>query len=225
MQSTETLLLLSTPRTISPFDQTLQIVLSQVPQCNLSVEELKRLGRVLDRTDDTQAADAVRLLLFTGARSSEITGLRWEWIRGTRAVLPDSKTGPKTIQLPPPARAVIGSLPRGGEFVFPHPGGSGPLRDLGRRWSKLRAFAKLDDVRLHDLRHTAASQAVMAGENLPLVGKLLGHRRHRTTAGYAHLDDKHLIEVADHIGTIIAKAMANVSIGIEYCPRGKNESD
>ncbi len=74
----------------------------------LSVEELERLGPVLDRTDDTQAAAAVRLLLFTGARSSEITGLRWKWIRGTRAVLPDSKTGPKTIQLPPPAWAVQG---------------------------------------------------------------------------------------------------------------------
>ena len=67
----------------------------------LSLEELKRLGFVLDHTDDTQAAAAVRLLLFTGARSSEITGLKWGWIRGTRAVLPDSKTGPKTIQLPP----------------------------------------------------------------------------------------------------------------------------
>ncbi|WP_428097640.1 hypothetical protein [Candidatus Rariloculus sp.] len=76
----------------------------------LSVEELKRLGFVLDHAEDTQAAAAIRLLLFTGARSSEITGLKWAWIRGTRAVLPDSKTGPKTIQLPPPAKAVLQSL-------------------------------------------------------------------------------------------------------------------
>lgn len=74
----------------------------------LSLDELKRLGFVLDQADDRQAA--VRLLLFTGARPSEVTGLRWDWIRGARAVLPDSKTGPKAIQLPPPARAVLAGL-------------------------------------------------------------------------------------------------------------------
>ena len=57
-------------------------------------------------------------------------------------------------------------------------------------------------LRLHDLPHTAASQAFMAGENLPLVGKLLGHRRHRTTAGYAHLDDAHLVEAAKTSGAL-----------------------
>ena len=85
----------------------------------LSLDELKRLGFVLEHAEDKQAAAAIRLLLFTGARSSEITGLRWAWIRGTRAVLPDSKTGPKTIQLPPPARAVLNGLPHTGPFVFP----------------------------------------------------------------------------------------------------------
>ena len=70
------------------------------------------------------------------------------------------------------------------------------------------ADAKLDRLRLHDLRHTAASQAVMAGEDLPLVGKLLGHRRHRTTAGYAHLADNHLVEESDKVGSIIAQVMA-----------------
>ena len=114
-------------------------------------------GFVLDHADDTQAAAAVRLLLFTGARSSEITGLRWEWIRGTRTVLPDSKTGPKTIQLPPPARVVLESLARDSAHVFPHPTGSGPMRDLKYRWSKLRVLAGLEDVRVHDLRHSCAS--------------------------------------------------------------------
>ena len=61
--------------------------------------------------------------------------------------------------------------------------------------------------------HTAASQAVMAGENLPLVGKLLGHRRHRTTAGYAHLDDAHLVEAAQRVGRIIERAMSGSASG------------
>ena len=121
----------------------------------LSVDELKRLGFVLDHAEDKQAA-AFRLLLFTGARSSEITGLRWDRIRGTRAVLPDSKTGPKTIQLPPPARAVLSGLPRTGRFVFPNRRGDGPMTDLGLRWQKLRDLAGLDDVRIHDCRHTVA---------------------------------------------------------------------
>ncbi len=68
--------------------------------------------------------------------------------------------------------------------------------------------APLGSLRLHDLRHTAASQAVMSGENLPLVGRLLGHRRRRTTAGYAHLDDAHLVEAAEKVGAAIAAAMA-----------------
>ncbi len=71
------------------------------------------------------------------------------------------------------------------------------------------AAAGLGSLRLHDLRHTAASQAVMAGENLPLVGKLLGHRRHRTTAGYAHLSDAHLVEAAEKVAYIIHRAMSN----------------
>ncbi|MCY4496078.1 MAG: integrase arm-type DNA-binding domain-containing protein, partial [Rhodospirillaceae bacterium] len=116
----------------------------------LSADELKRLGFVLDHAEDAQAAAAIRLLLFTGARSSEITGLKWEWIRGARAVLPDSKSGPKAIQLPPPARAVLIGLPRSGPFVFPNRKGDGPMRDLGHRWNRLRALAGLDDVRIHD---------------------------------------------------------------------------
>ena len=173
----------------------------------LSLEELKRLGFVLDHADDTQAAAAVRLLLFTGARSSEITGLKWDWVRGTRAVLPDSKTGPKTIQLPPPARAVLESLPRDSAYVFPHPTGSGPMRDLKYRWSKLRVLAGLEDVRIHDLRHSYASHAVMSGLDLYTVGRLLGHADTASTERYAHLADEHVRKAAGRISRIVNDAM------------------
>ena len=117
----------------------------------LSFNELKRLGFVLDHAEDRQAAAAIRLLLFTGARSSEITGLRWDWIRDTRADLPDSKTGPKTIQLSPPARAVLHALPRTSRFVFPDPRGIGaddrpwaPLAETaGARRARRRAHPRL----------------------------------------------------------------------------------
>lgn len=77
------------------------------------------------------------------------------------------------------------------------------------RWRAVCESAGLGRLRLHDLRHTYASHAVMSGENLPLVGRLLGHRRHRTTAGYAHLADGHLVEAADKVGKIIVEAMTN----------------
>ena len=174
----------------------------------LSLDELKRLGFVLDHAEDKQAAAAIRLLLFTGARSSEITGLRWDWIRGTRAVLPDSKTGPKTIQLPPPARAVLKGLPRKGRYVFPNRSSNGPMKDLGLRWQKLRGLAGLDDVRVHDCRHTLASHAVMSGLDLYTVGRLLGHADVASTERYAHLADEHVREAAGRISGIVGDAMA-----------------
>ena len=151
----------------------------------------------------------IRLLLFTGARSSEITGLRWDWIRNTRAVLRDSKTGPKTIQLPPPAQAVLYSLPRTSRFVFPDSRGTAPMTDLGRRWLKLRAFAGLDGVRIHDARHTFASHAVMSGLDLYTVGRLLGHADSASTERYAHLEDEHVREAAGRISGIVGAAMSS----------------
>ena len=173
----------------------------------LSPDELKRLGFVLDHAGDRQAAAAIRLLLFTGARSSEITGLRWDWIRGARAVLPDSKTGPKAVQLPPPARAVLNGLPRQGRFVFPNRKGDGPMTDLGLRWHKLRDLAGLDGVRIHDCRHTFASHAVMSGLDLYTVGRLLGHADTASTERYAHLADEHVRKAAGRISGIVNDAM------------------
>ena len=173
----------------------------------LSLDELKRLGFVLDHAEDAQAAAAIRLLLFTGARSSKITGLRWDWIRGTRALLPDSKTGPKAVQLPPPARAVLAALPRTSPFVFPDSSGDGPITNLGHRWNKLRALAGLDDVRIHDCRHSFASHAVMSGLDLYTVGRLLGHADTASTERYAHLADSHVRAAAGRISGIVHDAM------------------
>ena len=99
-------------------------------------------------------------------------------------------------------RAHIGALPdaRGPDaFLFPRYAEGRGAYILATCWRAVCADAKLGTLRLHDLRHTAASQAVMSGENLPVVGKLLGHRWHRTTAAYAHLDDAHLVEAAEKV--------------------------
>ncbi len=108
------------------------------------------------------------------------------------------------------AQAHVAALPGNRNpdaFVFPNYARGKGYDSLLDCWRTVCTDAKLGSLRLHDLRHTAASQAVMAGENLPLVGKLLGHRRHRTTAGYAHLADGHLVEAAEKVGNIIAAAM------------------
>ena len=173
----------------------------------LDTDELARLGRALDAREDRwpEAVAAIRLLALTGCRRSEVLALRWRDIGEDAIALEDSKTGPRAVPLGEAARALIEGLPgarKANAFLFPrHAEGRGEW-SLTTCWRTVCAEAGLGRLRLHDLRHTAASQAVMAGENLPLVGKLLGHRRHRTTAGYAHLDDAHLVEAAERVGRL-----------------------
>ena len=159
----------------------------------LDTDELALLGRALDagEAEWPQAVAAIRLLALTGCRRSEVLNLRWRDIGEDAIKLPDSKTGPRDPEA----------------FLFScHAEGRG-LWILTNCWRTVCADAKLGRVRLHDLRLTAASHAVMSDENLPLVGKLLGHRRHETTAGYAHLADSHLVEAAEKVGNVIAAAM------------------
>ena len=182
----------------------------------LDADELARLGRALDANEARwpEAVAAIRLLALTGCRRSEVLNLRCRNIGRDAINLPDSKTGPRAVPLGEAARLYIGALPGArdpGAFLFPRYAQGRGAYGLATCWRAVCAGARLGNLRLHDLRHTVASQAVMAGENLPLVGKLLGHRRHRTTAGYAHLADAHLVEAAEKIGNVIAKAMANYS--------------
>ena len=124
--------------------------------------------------------------------------------------MPDAKTGLRSVPVGEAARALIDSLPglrKPEARLSPrHAEGRG-LWILNNCWRTVCADAKLGRLRLHDLRHTGASHAVMSGENLPLVGRLLGHRRHQTTAGYASLADGHLVEAAETVGCFIAAAM------------------
>ena len=178
----------------------------------LDTDELARLGRALDDNEARwpEAVSAIRLLALTGCRRGEVLDLRWRDIGEDAINLADSKTGPRAVPLGEAARALIKTLSGPGKpeaFLFPsfaHGKGYYPLRSC---WRAVCEVAKLGRLRLHDLRHTAASQAVTAGENLPLVGKILGHRRHRTTAGYAHLADAHLVETVEKVGSAIAEAM------------------
>ena len=178
----------------------------------LDADELARLGRALDVQEARwpEAVAAIRLLALTGCRRREVLDLRWRDIGPDALNLRDSKTGPRAVPLGEAARAHIATFAdsrKSDAFLFPSYAHGRGYDSMSNCWRAACADAKLGSLRLHDLRHTAASQAVMAGENLPLVGKLLGHKRHRTTAGYAHLADEHLVEAAEKVGLILAKAM------------------
>ena len=163
----------------------------------LSEDEYRRLGKALDEADggaggaSSAAVAALRLLALTGCRRSEILTLRWEHVdpQAGELRLPDSKTGARLVPLSRAAAEVLSSLPRipGNPWVIPGRKPGGPLRNLQYPWEIVRARAGLDDVRIHDLRHSFASRALALGESLPMIGELLGHRRVRTTARYAHL--------------------------------------
>lgn len=161
------------------------------------------------------AVAAIRLLLLTGARRREILDLRWQDVDLDRGVLflPDSKTGRKTVVLSSAAIAILENLPRVGIYVI---AGSTagtkdekPRADLNKPWSAVLKRAGLEDVRLHDLRHSFASVGVGGSLGLPIVGKLLGHTQAATTQRYAHLDTDPLKRAVDAIGDKIAAAMGS----------------
>jgi integrase len=132
----------------------------------LSPRELRRLGRALAVAErcgaiTPWAAGAVRLLVCTGARLNEILSARWTWLdldRGTLS-LPDSKTGRKVIHLNAPALEVLANLPRlgGNPCIIAGQRPGAHLVNLRSSWLRVRKAALLDEVRLHDLRHSFAS--------------------------------------------------------------------
>lgn len=162
---------------------------------------------------DPYAAAALRLLIFTGARLREILNLEWKHVDLERGLLllPDSKTGKKTIVLNAPATEVLENLPRIGRYVIAGESAGTddekPRFDLKRPWYAVRRYAGLEDVRVHDLRHNFASFGVGGGMGLPIIGKLLGHKQVATTQRYAHLDADPVRRAADEIGTRIMKVM------------------
>lgn len=182
----------------------------------LSEEELARLAQTLEDAETNgqkspHVLAAIRLLLFTGARLSEILSLRWEYIDIDRSMilLPDSKTGKKAIYLSTPALEVLADVPRLEDnphvIVGLKPGAH--LVNLQKPWRAIRGRAGLEDVRLHDLRHSFASFAAAGGSSLPVIGKLLGHTQAATTERYAHLAADPLRNANEETGQRLAAIM------------------
>jgi len=192
----------------------------------LSADELARLGAACLRCEKDEKLGLsflalVRLLIFTGARLSEILKAQWDWVDFKSGVihLPDNKTGAKTIMLPAPALDVLARLARvdGNPYIITGEGNR-YLVSVWKPWAVLRALAGLKDVRLHDLRHSFASVGAAGGMSLNVIGGLLGHRQTQTTSRYAHLAADPLKTAANQIAAAIAATMNPKHVGAEVVP-------
>ena len=161
----------------------------------LTPEEFRRLGAALRRFEargptQASAVAALRLLMLTGCRTGEILTLRWDDVDRTAGVLRlrDGKTGPRMVPLTGPVLAVLDGIERmeGVSWVIRSKSDT-RLTGLFSHWQQIRMDVGLDDVRVHDLRHSYASRALALGESLTIIGRLLGHAKVETTAKYAHL--------------------------------------
>jgi len=179
----------------------------------LTQEEYARLGKALDGAmDEPEAANALRLLALTGCRLSEIQKLKWEHVllpeRELR--LPDSKSGAKIVQLGQVAVDVLKAIPRikGNPYVITGRRDGGHLTDVQKPWRRIRKEAGLEDVRIHDLRHSFASDALELGEDLTMIGRMLGHSDIKTTARYAHLKKASVKTATERVAGRIASVLS-----------------
>jgi integrase len=177
----------------------------------LNTDELKRLTAALDKLDDPQAADVFRLCLLTGCRVGEAMSARWDDIDlpAGKWTKPGSTTKQKTDHVAPlsaPAKQLLAVLRKrtNSEWVFPADSAPGHRVTVQKSWLALCKAAKIVGLRIHDLRHSFASQLASSGASLPLIGSLLGHSNPTTTHRYAHLFDDPQRAAVERVGKIIA---------------------
>jgi integrase len=190
----------------------------------LSGDEMARLTVALANLRDQDAANAIRLLLLTGARRGELLRARWRDVNLERATWskPASTTKQNKLHVVPlsaPAcqllaamRARAGDAP---EWVFPAVIKPGPRTNLDWAWNEARTAANISDIRLHDLRHSFASQLASSGASLPLIGALLGHATPTMTARYAHLFDDPQRAAVERVGAILSGQPSAKVIGLK----------
>jgi len=178
----------------------------------LSPEEISQLWNVLkelerEGKESLYFLNMIRLLMLTGARLSEIQHAKWEWIdvRNGLLNLPNSKTGKKTIYLSPNAIQILKSIPRlpGNPYVIVGQVEGKSLNAPQKPWQRVRKLAGLNDLRIHDLRHTFASLCIAQGQSLQMVAKLLGHADTRMSERYAHLAKSSVHDAVAQIGQSI----------------------
>ena len=199
----------------------------------LSPDELAELNKVLVEAERSQTEMpgvllAIRLLIFTGCRLGEILTLKWEWVDFEAGCLrlPDSKTGSKTVQLGTPALTLLSESPPQPDnpFVIVGRRPGTHLVNLEKPWRRIRAKAKLNDVRIHDLRHTFASYGAAANLSLPMIGKMLGHTQAATTQRYAHLAADPVKQATDAVSRTIDAAMRGETAEVVFFGKSRTNN-
>lgn len=168
----------------------------------LTAAETERVKAAIEASPNRQLRFIVPLLLLTGARKRELLDAKWEHfdLDQRRWRVPHSKSGKaRYIPLSQSALDVLAQVPRWDDcsFVVPNPQTKKPYKDIFYVWNKARTEAGVPDVRIHDLRHTFASNAVSNGQSLYVVGQILGHARVTTSQRYSHLSQESLLLAAD----------------------------
>lgn len=168
----------------------------------LTAAETERVKAAIEASPNRQLRFIVPLLLLTGARKRELLDARWEHfdLEQRRWRIPHSKNGKaRHVPLSQAALDVLAQVPRWDDcsFVVPNPETKLPYKDVFYVWNKARIEAGVPDVRIHDLRHTFASNVISNGQSLYVVGQILGHARVTTSQRYSHLSQDSLLLAAD----------------------------
>lgn len=183
----------------------------------LNDDELKALLQVLTRPtdygiDNLVIVAIVKFLLLTGVRKREALDLKWcdvdtntgAWLLG------ENKSGKaRRIQLNQDALNIIRKMSRQSAYIFANPVTGIPFNDIRKTYDKIMLAAKIDNMRIHDLRHNFASLAVNSGQSLYVVQHLLGHASPQTTQRYAHLQTDTLLAASEQVAHIIKNAQAS----------------
>jgi integrase len=179
----------------------------------LKKDELTRLTEALAAHEERQVADIILFLMLTGCRRGEAFAAQWADIDLTAGTWtkPGATTKQKTdhvVPLSAAARQLLTELRRktNSKWVFPADSITGHRMTLKKAWAVICKAANITGLRVHDLRHSFASQLASGGASLPLIGELLGHSNPATTARYAHLFDDPLRQAADRVGAVITAA-------------------
>ncbi len=191
----------------------------------LSADELARFVKALAEHQDPQPVSIIRFLLMVGCRKGEAFAMRWSAVDLDTGIW--TKLGSTTKQksdhvvaLSTPVLQLLREIRDQqtakrrvlGEFVFPSiESKTGHVVDIGKTWKRVCRAANIKGLRIHDLRHSFASQLASNGASLPLIGALLGHSNPATTARYAHLFVDPQREAAEKVGAVIIAAGASAT--------------
>lgn len=183
----------------------------------VSPKELPELTKAIDKVENIYIRASFWLYLLAGLRKSELLRSKWEDIDLDRQEirLPKTKAGKvHYIPLNDPAIKILQGLPRleGNPHVFPGAKKGRPLVNIDKVWRKVRKEAKVEDVRLHDLRRTVGSWLAQSGNSLHLIGKVLGHTKASTTQVYARFAQDQVRKALESHGRQIMKIAGKIPV-------------